>query len=89
MNEMDIIVLEDENGEEIEFYLDASFEVDDELFAVLTEVLENEEDASSIILKVVEDNEDELVFETIDNEEELNKLIDIYLDLEESITDNE
>ena len=88
MNEIDIITLTDVDGEEVDFYLDASFELDDDLYVVLTEVEENEEEIS-VILRVVEDNDDEMVFEGIEDEKELEQLIDVYLELEENIGDDE
>lgn len=81
--EMDnIIVLNDENGEEIQFELLDVMEVDSERYIVLLPVDEpegDEEEGEVVILKIEDtDSEDEESYVTIEDEKELNKVFEAF-----------
>lgn len=74
----EIFTLTDENGEESEFALIGSTEVDGVRYVALVPV-EDEESGEYVILKfAVEDGEDVLV--TIDDDEEFERIADIFED---------
>lgn len=75
--EDDIIILLDENGEEIKFEIMADFEVNDQEYAVLLEV--GEEDG--VIFKVVDDGSDEPVLEYVVDEDEFEFVSKAYEEL--------
>lgn len=60
------IKLLDENGEEKEFIVEATFEIDTDKYIVM---YENEEDEDYYIMKYQEDKEGNLVFIGLDDEE--------------------
>lgn len=60
------ILLHDDNGKEIEFILEATFEIDTEKYIVM---YETEEDEDYYIMKYTEDKEGNLVFIGLDDEE--------------------
>ena len=78
-----IMVLNDENGEEKKFEFLDLIELDSEEYVVLLPVEEEEEDADDIgevvILKVEDtDSEDEGSYVTVDDEETLNKVFEMF-----------
>lgn len=74
-----VIVLNDmETGEEIEFALLARATVDEKLYFALTPV--SEEEDSYVILRAREDGED-IIYESIDDDEEFDKVADVFDDL--------
>ena len=78
-----IMVLNDENGEESKFEFLDLIELDSEEYVVLLPVEEEEEDADDIgevvILKVEDtDSEDEGSYVTVDDEETLNKVFEMF-----------
>ena len=77
---MDIVVFEDENGNEIEFEIQFSFEHKGEEYAVLTEVSEmermTEEDAPDLYILRIVKNGDEEEFVAVD-EDMMEELIDV------------
>lgn len=60
------ILLHDDNGKEIEFIVEATFEIDTEKYIVM---YETEEDEDYYIMKYTEDEEGNLVFTGLDDEE--------------------
>ena len=79
LEEVDIITLTDEEtGEEKEFELLARGEINGELYFAL--VPANEESEEYIILKAHEDGDD-IVFESVDDDEEFDKVEDYFNDL--------
>ncbi|WP_019214722.1 DUF1292 domain-containing protein [Fenollaria massiliensis] len=60
------ILLHDDNGKEIEFIVEATFEIDTEKYIVM---YETEEDEDYYIMKYTEDEEGNLVFIGLDDEE--------------------
>ena len=77
--ELNIITLTDEeSGEEKKFEVIATGEVDGKLYYALIDL--EEESDEYIILSVTEDGED-LLFETVDDDEEFYKVEDYFNDL--------
>lgn len=60
------ILLHDDDGNEIELIVEATFEIDTDKYAVM---YESEEDEDYYIMKYSEDNEGNLVFTGLDDEE--------------------
>lgn len=60
------ILLHDDNGKEIEFIVEATFEIDTEKYIVM---YETEEDEDYYIMNYTEDEEGNLVFIGLDDEE--------------------
>lgn len=76
-----IVILNDENGNEIEFEFLDLIELDGEEYVVLlpTEEDESDEDGEVVILKLEKtDSEDEESYVTVENEEILNKVFDMF-----------
>lgn len=76
-----IIVLNDENGEEVQFEFLDLIELDQEEYVVLLPVVEEgEEDEGEVVILKVEDtdSEDEETYVSIDDEETLNKVFEIF-----------
>lgn len=71
--EDEIITLIDDKGEEKDFYVDAEFEFNDNLYIVLEPVEEeeaNEEEPEFLIFKEIERGVNEYALENLDSEEE-------------------
>lgn len=75
--ESDVVELFDENGVAVKFNIIANLELDEQEYAILSNVNDEEE---VLIFKVMEEN-DEFVFESIENEEELDAVIEAYNEL--------
>ena len=60
------ILLQDDNGNDIELFVEATFEIDTDKYVVM---YESEEDEDYYIMKYTEDNEGNLVFTGLDDEE--------------------
>lgn len=76
-----IIILSDENGEDVEFEFLDLIEYDSEEYIVLLPVAEDEEeqDGQVVILKVEStENEDEESYVSVDDEEVLNEVFQIF-----------
>ena len=75
-----IIVLNDENGEEVPFEFLDLIELDGEEYVVLLPVEEDEEDAGEVVILKVEDteNEEEESYVSVDDEDTLNKVFDMF-----------
>lgn len=72
--EKQLIETVDENGNVIEFELFDIIEVDGQEYALLLDPEETEkEDAEVVLMKLSKDGED-YIFESIDNDEEFNKV---------------
>ena len=80
---MDSIVLLNENNEEVEFNIIDTFGVDDKNYCALQE----EDDDLILIVEVVNDGE-EVLFKTIDNQEELDEIIALYEEMREEYDGN-
>lgn len=76
-----IIVLNDENGEEVQFEFLDLVELDNEEYVVLLPVVEEgkEDDGEVVILKVEDtDSEDEESYVSVDDEQVLAKVFEIF-----------
>ena len=80
--ELDIIILNDEDGKEVKFEFLDLVELDDEEYVVLLPVAEEgeEEDGEVVILKLEDTDEDsdEESYVGVDDEEILNKVFQIF-----------
>ena len=76
-----IIVLNDENGNEVQFEFLDLIELDQEEYVVLLPVVEEgEEDEGEVVILKIEDtdSEDEETYVSIDDEATLNKVFEIF-----------
>lgn len=75
-----IIVLNDENGEEVQFEFLDLIELDEEEYVVLLPVEEDEDAEGEVVILKVEDteNEEEESYVSVDDEEILNKVFEIF-----------
>ena len=75
-----IIVLNDENGEEVPFEFLDLIELDGEEYVVLLPVEEDEEEADEVVILKLEDteSEDEESYVSVDDEEVLNKVFEMF-----------
>ena len=78
-----IVILNDEEGNEVKFEFLDIVELDDEQYVVLLPVTEDdEEDEGEVVILKVEDNDDENSDEesyvSVDSEETLNKVFEIF-----------
>ena len=75
---MDSIVLYDEDNNEVEFNIIDTFGVDDKNFCAL----QQNDDELIMIMEVI-NNGDEVLFKSIDNQDELNEIIKLYEEMKE------
>lgn len=75
-----IIVLNDENGEEVQFEFLDLIDLDDEEYVVLLPVEESEDEEGEVVILKVEDteNEEEESYVSVEDEEVLNKVFEIF-----------
>ena len=77
-----IIVLNDENGDEVKFEFLDLIELDGEEYVVLlpADEAENEDDAGEVVILKVEDtdSEEEETYVSVDDEEILNKVFEMF-----------
>ncbi|MBR0351566.1 MAG: DUF1292 domain-containing protein [Clostridia bacterium] len=78
-----IVVLNDENGNEVKFEFLDLVELDDEEYVVLLPIVEEgEEDDGEVVILKLEDNDDEDSEEesyvSVDDEEVLNRVFEIF-----------
>ena len=74
-----IVVLNDENGNEVKFEFLDLIELDDEEYVVLLPMAEDEEDGEVVILKLEDnDDEEEESYVGVEDEEILNKVFEIF-----------
>ena len=75
---MDSIFLYDEDNNEVEFNIIDTFGVDDKNFCALQQF----DDELIMIMEVI-NNGDEVLFKSIDNQDELNEIIKLYEEMKE------
>ena len=80
---MDSIVLYDEDNNEVEFNIIDTFGVDDRNFCALQE----DDDELILIMEVIND-EEQVVFKSIENQEELDEIISLYEEMKEDSNGN-
>ena len=74
-----IIVLNDDDGNEVKFEFLDLIELDGEEYIVLLPTEEDDEDGEVVILKVEDtDSEDEESYVSVDDQEVLNKVFEIF-----------
>lgn len=75
-----IIVLNDENGEEVKFEFLDLVELEGEEYVVLLPVEESEEEAGEVVILKIEDtdNEEEESYVSVEDEEVLNKVFEMF-----------
>ncbi len=75
-----IIVLNDENGEEVKFEFLDLVELDGEEYVVLLPAEESEEEEGEVVILKVEDteSEEEESYVSVDDEEVLNKVFEMF-----------
>lgn len=73
-----IIVLNDENGEEVKFEFLDLVELDGEEYVVLLPAEDDEEEGEVVILKVEDTESEEESYVSVDDEEVLNKVFEIF-----------
>ena len=80
MEELDnVIVLNDENGEEVKFEFLDLIEYDGEEYVVLLPTEESEDAGEVVILKLEDtDSEEEESYVSVDDDEVLNKVFEIF-----------
>lgn len=79
----DVLILVDEEDQEHPFQMVDMVEVDDAKYAVLVPLEEGAEEDEAIILKIVEDENGEEVLYDIEDDEEWEKVVDIWNDSQE------
>ena len=80
---MDSIVLYDEDNNEVEFNIIDTFGVDDKNFCAL----QQNDDELIMIMEVIND-EEQVVFKSIENQEELDEIIRLYEEMKEDSNGN-
>ncbi|MBF4693699.1 DUF1292 domain-containing protein [Fusibacter ferrireducens] len=73
----DVVELFDENGKAVKFNIIATLELDEQEYAILSNV----EDEDEVLIFKVTEEDAEFVFETISDEEELESVIQAYNEL--------
>lgn len=75
-----IVVLNDENGEEVSFEFLDVVELDGEEYVILLPIEEDEEEAGEVVILKVEDteNKEEESYVSVEDEEVLNKVFEIF-----------
>ena len=74
-----VIILNDENGDEVEFEFLDLVELDGEEYVVLLPAEEQDDEGEVVILKVEDtDSEDEESYVSVDDEETLNKVFEMF-----------
>lgn len=79
----DVLILIDEDDQEHPFQMIDMVEVDGSRYAVLVPQEEGAEEDEAIILKIVEDENGEEVLYDIEDDEEWEKVVDIWNDSQE------
>jgi len=77
MEKNNIISLTNENNEEVEFEIVATFEVNDSEYSVLLPLDGSDE---AVIFKIIEDGED-TILETVEDDDEFEMVSEVYYQL--------
>ncbi len=78
---MDSVVFTQEDGKEIEYYVLAEAKVGQNSYLLCTE--EEEGDAEAFVLKAVpgEDDDESILYETVEDEKELEKAVEAFSEI--------
>ena len=71
------IILVNEDGEEVEFYIDEQFEFEDNLYVVL---YEKEEDDDALLFKILEDEDGEMQLIEVEDDDEFERVSEFYFE---------
>ncbi len=71
------IILVNEDGEEVEFYIDEQFEFEDNLYVVL---YEKEEDDDALLFKILEDEDGEMQLVEVEDDDEFERVSEFYFE---------
>ncbi|WP_073997754.1 DUF1292 domain-containing protein [Anaerococcus urinomassiliensis] len=80
---MDSIVLYDEDNNEVKFNIIDTFGVDDKNYCALQQY-----DDDLILIAEVINNDDEVIFKAIEDQEELDEIIKLYEEMKEETNGN-
>ena len=75
----EVIILTDESGNEVQFEVIASLEVDGTVYYALMPI-ENNENGDCVLLKLEKDENGEDILSTIDDDDEYERIADIFDD---------
>ena len=90
--EQNIVTITDENGNDTQCEVYDVIDFEDKTYALLLPLEEEEsedEDAEMIVMQYVEDDEESAHFETIDDEDEFNRVCEYVQSLEDEYEDDE
>ena len=76
-----VVILNDENGNEVKFEFLDIIELDSEQYAILLPVEEDDENEGEVVILKIEDNgenSDEESYVSVDDEETLNKVFQMF-----------
>ncbi len=79
------ITLTDEEGQEINFYILEETELGGETYILVTDATEDEEEAEALILREIVNDDGEAVYETVDDDNTLQALSDLFESLLDDI----
>ena len=77
----DVITIVDDNGEEIEFYILEETRIGGMDYILVTDAKEDEDGECYILKDVSKKDEDEAVYEFVENEDELDYMFKIFTEL--------
>lgn len=79
LEELDnVVILNDEEGNEVKFEFIDLIEYEDEEYVILLPVEETEEPGEVVILKIEGETEEEETYVSVDDEEVLNKVFEMF-----------
>ncbi len=80
-----LITLTDDEGSEIDFYILEQTELGGQTYRLVTDSAEDEEEAEALILREIVTENNEAVYETVEDETELNALSKLFEELLEDV----
>ncbi len=80
-----MITLTDEDGSDLEFYILEQTELGGETYLLVTDSSEDEEEAEALILREIVTEDNEAVYETVEDETTLNALSKLFEELLEDV----
>ena len=79
------ITLTDEDGQELDFYILEETELGGETYLLVTDSAEDEEEAEALILREIINEDGEAVYESVDDDNTLRALSDLFESLLEDV----
>ncbi len=80
-----LITLTDDEGSEIDFYILEQTELGGQTYLLVTDSAEDEEEAEALILREIVTENNEAVYETVEDETELKALSKLFEELLEDV----